>query len=166
MAAINQSNAQNITPFLWFDGRVEEAINFYTSIFPDSEVINMNRLPGEVPGRVGKVMTGSFRLNGSEFMILDGGPMFTASPAISFFVKCETQQDVDHYWEKLPADGGSTSQCGWLTDKFGITWQIVPNALGELMYKTDPAKAQNVMKAMMKMTKLEIAALKKAYDEA
>ncbi|MDB5016412.1 MAG: Glyoxalase superfamily enzyme [Mucilaginibacter sp.] len=157
------TNSQQIAPFLWFDGKVEEAVYFYTAIFKNSKIINMNYLPGDVPGAKGKVMTASFMLNGIEFMILDGGPMFTPSPAISFFVKCETQQEVDHYWEKL-SEGGKINQCGWLDDKFGITWQIVPNALGRLMGDPDRVKANKVMNAMMKMTKLDIAGLEMAYN--
>jgi predicted 3-demethylubiquinone-9 3-methyltransferase (glyoxalase superfamily) len=156
---------QQITPFLWFDGRVEEALNFYTSVFPNSEIVNMNRLPGEVPGHSGKVMTATFRLNDVEFMILDGGPMFKFNEAVSFFVKCETQTEVDHLWNSLTADGGQPSQCGWLKDQYGVSWQIVPNALGRLMGNPNPAKAQNVMKAMMQMGKLDIAALEKACEE-
>ncbi len=156
---------QQITPFLWFDGRVEEALNFYTSVFPNSEIVNMSRLPAEVPGHSGKVMMGTFKLNGVEFMILDGGPMFKFTEATSFYVKCETQAEVDHLWNALTADGGQPSQCGWLKDKYGVSWQIVPNALGRLMSSPNPAKAQNVMKAMMQMHKLDIAALEKAYEE-
>jgi predicted 3-demethylubiquinone-9 3-methyltransferase (glyoxalase superfamily) len=157
------TKGQRIAPFLWFNGRVEEAVKFYTSVFKDAQILNMSRLPGETPGVKGKAQMAVFRLNGVEFMMLDGGPMFTPSPAISFFVKCETQEEVDYYWEKL-SEGGQTNQCGWLDDKFGITWQIVPDALSRLMGDPDPVKAKNVMNAMMKMTKLDIAALKKAYD--
>jgi predicted 3-demethylubiquinone-9 3-methyltransferase (glyoxalase superfamily) len=158
------TTTQRITPFLWFDGRLEEAVNFYTAVFDDAQIVSMSRLPADVPGRDGKVMTATFRLNGVEFYALNGGPMFSFTPAISFFVKCETQQEVDHYWEQLSA-GGSTNQCGWLTDKFGITWQIVPNALGRLMGDPNPVKARNVMNAMLQMTKLDIAGLQAAYDK-
>jgi len=154
---------QRITPFLWFNGRVEEAVNFYTTIFKDAQILNMSRLPGETPGVQGKAQMATFRINGLEMMILDGGPLFTPTPAISFFVKCETQEEVDYYWEKL-SDGGTLSQCGWLDDKFGISWQIVPNALGRLMGDANPVKAKNVMNAMMKMIKLDIATLQAAYD--
>ena len=157
------SSVQKIIPFLWFDGRVEEAVNFYTSIFADAQILNMSHLPGETPGVKGKAQMATFRLNGVEFMILDGGPLFTPTPAISFFVKCETQEEVDHYWEKL-SEGGTTNKCGWLDDKFGISWQIVPNALGRLMGGADPVKAKNVMNAMMQMTKLDIAGLQAAFD--
>jgi predicted 3-demethylubiquinone-9 3-methyltransferase (glyoxalase superfamily) len=157
---------QSITPFLWFDARLEEAVNFYTTVFEDAHIVHMGRLPAESPGRPGKASMATFRLNGVEFYALDGGPEpdFHFSPAISFFVKCETQQQVDHYWDKL-SEGGATNQCGWLTDKFGVTWQIVPNALMQLMGDPNPVKARNVMNAMMKMTKLDIAGLKAAYDK-
>lgn len=154
---------QQITPFLWFNGRVEEAVNFYTSVFKDSQTKSMNRLPAEVPGKGGQVITATLILNGVEFMLLDGGPQFTFSAATSFFVKCETQDEVDHYWEKL-SEGGNKNRCGWLTDKFGVTWQIIPNALGRLMYSADPAKSKRVMEAMMKMDKIEIAELEAAYN--
>ncbi|MDF2431116.1 MAG: hypothetical protein JWP44_747 [Mucilaginibacter sp.] len=157
------TSPQKITPFLWFNGKVEEAVNFYTSVFKDSQILNIRHLPGETPGVKGKAQTAVFTLYGTEFMILDGGPMFTPSPAISFFVKCETQEEVDHYWEKL-SEGGQTNRCGWLTDKYGISWQIIPNALGRLMGDPDPVKAKNVMNAMMTMTKIDIAGLEKAYD--
>lgn len=155
--AINST--QMITPFLWFDGKVEEAIDFYISVFPNSEVVNTHQLPD------GKVLTGTFRLNGVEFMILDGGPLFKFNEAISFFVKCETQQEVDHLWDALTADGGQESRCGWLKDKYGVSWQIVPNALGRLLGDPDPKKAQNVMQAMMKMGKIIIADLEAAHNK-
>ena len=161
--ATTEAAAQNITPILWFNGKVEEALNFYTSIFKDSRIASHHRLPAEVPGRGGQIITATFYLNGMEFMILDGGPQFQMTPATSFFVKCETQEEVDHYWEKL-SEGGHKDRCGWLTDKFGVTWQIVPNALGRLMYGKDPASAKRVMDAMMKMTKIEIAGLETAYQ--
>ncbi len=163
MATVGHNAPQNITPFLWFNGGVEDALKFYTDVFPNSEIVSQHRLPAEVPGQSGKVLTATFRLNGLEFMAIDGGPAFSFTMAISFFVKCETQQEVDHYWEKLSADGGKTSQCGWLTDKFGVSWQIVPNILGKLMYSASPEKAKNVMNAMLKMTKLDIAGLEAAY---
>eukprot|EP01037_Dinobryon_pediforme_P003732 gene3732-3778_t len=157
--------SQQITPFLWFDGRVEEAIELYTSVFPNSHVLNINRLPAEVPGHNGKIITAAFVLNGVEFMILDGGPQFKLNESVSFFVKCETQEEVDHLWNSLTADGGKESRCGWLKDKFGVSWQIVPNVLGRLMGAPDRARAQNVMQAMMKMAKLDIAGLQAAYDK-
>jgi len=158
--------AQMITPFLWFDGRLEEAVNFYTTVFEDAHIVHMGRLPAEAPNKQGKASMATFRLNGIEFYALDGGPVkdFHFTPAISFFAKCETQQQVDHYWEKL-SEGGSTNQCGWLTDKFGVTWQIVPNALQRLMGDPNPVKARSVMSAMPQMTKSDIAELKAAYDK-
>ena len=155
---------QKITPFLWFDGRVEEAVNFYTSVFKNSEVVNMTRLPADAPGHNGKVMVATINLNGVEFMLLDGGPMFKFTEAISFFVHCEDQEEVDHFWNKLTTDGGQESQCGWLKDKYGVSWQIVPNALGQLMGDPNRVKAGNVMKAMLQMKKIDIAGLQAAYD--
>lgn len=148
---------QKITPFLWFDGQAEEAVNFYTSLFKDSKVVNMNRMPD------GKVISATFLLNGQEFMALNGGPMFKFTEAISLFVKCDTQTEIDSMWEKL-SEGGSQGRCGWLKDKFGLSWQIVPPVLGELMGDKDPAKSQRVMQAMLKMDKIIIQDLKDAYD--
>jgi predicted 3-demethylubiquinone-9 3-methyltransferase (glyoxalase superfamily) len=157
--------AQKITPFLWFDGRVEEAINFYTSVFKNTEVVSMSRLPAEVPDRKGNVIMATIRLNGLELMLLDGGPMFKFTEAISLFVHCETQEEVDKLWDVLTADGGEPGPCGWLKDKFGLSWQIVPNALGKLMGDPNRAKAANVQKAMMQMKKIDIAGLEAAYDK-
>lgn len=154
---------QKITPFLWFDDKAEEAMNFYTSIFKNSKILGLNRLPEGTPGPAGKVITGTFELEGQELMALNGGPEFKFNEAISFFVNCETQEEVDYYWDKLSA-GGEKSQCGWLKDKFGLSWQIVPTALGRLMGDPDPVKSARVMQAMLKMTKLDIAALQRAYD--
>ncbi|MBO9702857.1 MAG: VOC family protein [Sporocytophaga sp.] len=148
---------QKITPFLWFDGQAEEAVNFYTSLFKDSKIVNMSRMPD------GKVMSATFLLNGQEFMALNGGPMFKFTEAISLFVKCETQAEIDNFWEKL-SEGGSKSRCGWLKDKFGLSWQIIPPVLGELMGDKDPAKSQRVMQAMLKMDKIIIQDLKDAYN--
>jgi len=148
---------QKITPFLWYNGQVEEAVNFYTSIFKKSKILSMNRMPD------GKVMTSTFQLEGQDFMALDGGPQFKFTPAISFFVDCKTQEEVDELWEKLSV-GGRKDRCGWLQDKFGLSWQIIPTALGELMYDKDPAKSQRVMQAMLKMTKIEIKKLEEAYN--
>jgi predicted 3-demethylubiquinone-9 3-methyltransferase (glyoxalase superfamily) len=159
------STGQKITPFLWFDGKVEEAVNFYTSVFKNSEVVNITRLPGDTPGQNGKVMIATIILNGIEFMLLDGGPMFKFTEAISFFVHCKTQEEVDHLWNKLTADGGQESQCGWLKDKYGVSWQIVPNALGQLMGDPNRVKAKNVMNAMLKMKKIDVAELQAAYDK-
>jgi len=159
-----EKSTQSITPFLWFDGHVEEAVKFYTSVFKNSEVVQIHRLPAEVPGRDGKIMTATIRLNGVEFMLLDGGSKFKFTEAVSFFVKCETQQEVDHLWNSLTADGGKESQCGWLKDKYGVSWQVIPNALGWLMGDPNPVKARNVMNAMLQMKKIDIAGLQAAYD--
>ncbi|QMV40673.1 VOC family protein [Cohnella cholangitidis] len=147
---------QKISPFLWFDGRAEEAMNFYTSIFNDSQIISVNRNGTEV-------FSGTFQLEGQQFMALNGGPHFKFSPAISLFVDCETQQEVDELWEKLSA-GGEQQKCGWLQDKFGVSWQIIPNALGRLLNSNDAEKSQRVMQAMLQMDKIDIAKLQQAYD--
>jgi predicted 3-demethylubiquinone-9 3-methyltransferase (glyoxalase superfamily) len=154
---------QKITPFLWFDGKAEEAMNFYTSIFKNSKVGNVTRYGDAGPGPKGSVMSATFELEGQEFFALNGGPHFKFTPAISFFVKCETQKEVDEFWEKLSA-GGKTNQCGWLQDKYGLSWQIVPNILGELLQDEDAEKSTRVMKAMMKMEKLDIKGLEKAHQ--
>lgn len=153
---------QKITPFLWFDNQAEEAMNFYLSVFKDSKVTRVNRYGEAGPGPAGSVMSAEFQLNGANFYALNGGPVFKFSPATSFFIHCETQEEVDHYWNKL-SEGGKPNRCGWLDDKFGVTWQVVPNALGELMNDKDRRKANNVMRAMMGMTKIDIAQLKEAY---
>ena len=155
---------QKITPFLWFDDRAEEAMKFYTSVFKNSQIGTVTRMGDDVPGPKGKVMAGTFQIEGQEFMVLNGGPEFKFTEAISFFVHCETQEEVDELWEKLSA-GGEKSQCGWLKDKFGVSWQIVPNILGELMSDPDAEKARRVTQAMLKMTKLDIKLLKQAYDQ-
>jgi len=155
---------QKITPFLWFDGKAEEAMNFYTSIFPNSKIGSVMRYGDARPGPKGSVMSCTFQLDGQEFMALNGGPHFKFSPAISFFVNCQTQAEVDELWEKLSA-GGKTNQCGWLDDKFGVSWQIIPTALGQMLQDKDPAKANRVMKAMLQMTKIDINGLKKAYEQ-
>lgn len=154
---------QKITPFLWFDSNAEEAMKFYTSIFKDSKIKNISRYGEAGPGPKGTVMVGTFQLEGQEFMALNGGPQFTFSPAISFLVNCETQQEVDELWDEL-SEGGRKDQCGWLKDKYGVSWQIVPTVLGELMRDKDAEKSKRVMKAMLQMTKLDIEGLKKAYD--
>ena len=148
---------QTITPFLWFDDQAEEAVNFYVSIFKDAKVLNV------APGPDGKVLSATFELNGQEFIALNGGPMFSFTPAISFFIKCETQAEVDYYWEKLTA-GGTEEPCGWLKDKFGLSWQVIPNALGELLGDPDREKAGRALQAMFQMKKIEIAALRSAFD--
>jgi predicted 3-demethylubiquinone-9 3-methyltransferase (glyoxalase superfamily) len=154
---------QKITPFLWFDDQAEEAVNFYTSIFKNSRIGSISRYGEEGPGGKGKVMTATFQLDGQEFMALNGGPVFTFSPAVSFFVNCETQEEVDELWERL-SEGGEKGQCGWLKDKFGVSWQIVPTILGELLNDPDAEKASRVTKAMLQMNKLDIKILKQAYE--
>jgi predicted 3-demethylubiquinone-9 3-methyltransferase (glyoxalase superfamily) len=160
------SAVSRITPFLWFDDKAGEAMHFYTSVFRNSKPGDVRRYGAAGPGKPGSVMTVSFELEGQRFYALNGGPHFKFTPAVSFFVDCETQAEIDRYWEKLAADGGATNRCGWLTDQFGVTWQIVPSLLGRLLGDADPKKAGAVMQAMMQMTKLDIAALQRAYDSA
>lgn len=159
---------QKITPFLWFDDQAEDAVNFYISIFKNSKIVSVARYGEEgakVSGRLqGTVMTVTFQLDGQEFIALNGGPHFTFSPAISFFVSCETQEEVDELWDKL-SEGGEIEQCGWLKDKYGVSWQIVPTVLGELLNDPDPVKSKRVMKAMLQMNKIDIAKLKQAYEQ-
>jgi len=152
-----------ITPFLWFNDQAEEAMNFYLSIFKNSKQVSVSRYGDAGPGPKGSVMVAKFQLDGQDFMALNGGPTFTLSPAVSFVVSCKTQEEVDEYWEKLSA-GGATNQCGWLTDKFGLSWQVVPTALGEMLADKDRERSSRVMKAMLQMTKIDIAALRHAYD--
>ncbi len=155
---------QKISPFLWFDDQAEEAVNFYTSIFKNSKILNVTRY-GEVgPGPKDSVMTVAFQLEGQEFMALNGGPHFKFTEAISFVVKCKTQEEVDDLWEKLSEGGGEKIQCGWLKDKYGVSWQIVPTILGEMISDPNRAKSQRVMEAMLKMKKIEIEGLKRAYS--
>ena len=156
---------QKITPFLWFDHQAEQAAEFYTSIFPSSKVTKVVRYGEAGPGPAGSAMTVAFELEGQAFVALNGGPHFQFSEAISFVVNCQTQEEVDRYWDQLSA-GGTPVQCGWLKDKFGLSWQIVPTALPELLGDPDPRKSQRVMKAMMTMKKLDIAALEQARDNA
>ncbi len=154
---------QKITPFLWFDGKAEEAMNFYTSIFRNSKVRDVMRYGDAGPGPKGSVMSATFEIEGQEFIALNGGPAYSFTPAISFFVKCETQEEVDGLWAKLSASG-KTQQCGWLQDKFGLSWQIVPTILGKLLQDKDRQKANRVMEAMLGMVKLDIKELQRAYD--
>ena len=154
---------QKITPFLWFDGKAEEAMNFYVSIFKNSKVGRITRYGEAGPGPKDTVMSATFQLEGQEFFALNGGPQFTFTPAISFFVNCETQQEVDELWEKLSA-GGRKDRCGWLQDKYGLSWQIVPSVLGKLLGDKDAVKAKRVMQAMLQMDKLDIKGLQEAYD--
>jgi predicted 3-demethylubiquinone-9 3-methyltransferase (glyoxalase superfamily) len=157
---------QRITPFLWFDGQAEEAAKFYVAIFPNSKVGSTSRYGEGGPGPKGSVMTVAFELDGLSFTALNGGPLFKFTEALSLVVHCETQAEVDHYWNKL-SDGGGEVQCGgWLKDKYGLSWQIVPNALMEFIQDKDPAKSQRVMAAMMQMKKIDIAGLKAAYAAA
>ena len=159
--------AQKITPFLWFDNQAEEAVNFYTSIFENSKIGSAARYDEEgskAAGRPkGSVMTVAFQLAGQDFVALNGGPVFKFSEAVSFVVNCESQKEVDHFWEKLSA-GGEEVQCGWLKDKFGLSWQVVPTVLSEMLQDKDAQKAKRVMSAMLKMKKLDIAELKRAYE--
>ena len=155
---------KKITPFLWFDDQAEEAMNFYVSIFKNSKILNISRYGDDMPGPKGKVITATFVLDGQEFMALNGGPSFKFTEAISLFVNCETQEEVDGLWEKL-TEGGEEVQCGWLKDKYGMSWQIVPTILGELMSDPDPVRAQRVTQAMLKMKKIEIAGLQQAYEQ-
>jgi predicted 3-demethylubiquinone-9 3-methyltransferase (glyoxalase superfamily) len=154
---------QKITPFLWFDGKAEEAMNFYVSIFKSAKVGKVRRYGAAGPGPKGSVMSAEFQLEGQDFMALNGGPHYKFTPAISFFVSCKTQKEVDDFWEKLSA-GGEIQMCGWLTDKFGLSWQIIPAVLGELLGDPDPAKAGRAMKAMLQMKKIDIEGLKRAVD--
>ncbi len=149
---------------LWFDGQAEEAANFYVSIFKNSRITAISHYGEGGPGPKGSVMVVGFALDGQDFTALNGGPMFKFNEAISLMVNCETQAEIDHYWDKLTADGGRPVQCGWLKDKFGISWQIVPTVIAALMQDKDPAKSQAVMAAIMQMVKLDIAALQKAFD--
>jgi len=139
---------QKITPFLWFDGKAEEAMKFYVSIFKNSKLLGANQ----------------FQLEGQKFLVLNGGPQFTFTPAVSFFINCETQQEVDELWEKL-SEGGEKGRCGWLKDKYGLSWQVIPSILGNLLHDNDPAKAKRVMNAMLQMNKIDINGLKQAYDQ-
>ena len=154
---------QKITPFLWFDNQAEEAMDFYLSVFKNSKRLTVSRYGEAGPGPKGSVMVASFELDGQKFMALNGGPHHKFTPAVSFMVNCETQQEVDEYWEKL-CEGGAPIQCGWLTDKFGLSWQIVPTLLFKLMSDSDPEKSNRVMQAMLQMTKMDIAKLQEAYD--
>lgn len=154
-----------IVPSLWFDHQAEEAMRFYVSIFENSKIGTIARYSEAGPGPAGSVMTVTFELDGQEFMAINGGPVFTFSPAISFLVNCETQAEVDYFWEKL-SEGGSKEQCGWLKDKYGVSWQIVPTLLGRLMQDKDAEKSRRVAETMLKMQKLDIQALQQAYDQA
>jgi len=155
---------QKITPFLWFDDNAEQAMNFYVSIFENSKVVNVARYGEAGPGRKGTVMTAEFQLEGQKFVALNGGPHFKFTEAISFSVNCETQEEIDEMWENL-SEGGEESQCGWLKDKYGLSWQVVPAILVELLLDKDPEKSQRVMQAMLQMKKIDIETLKQAYEQ-
>ena len=148
---------QKITPFLWFDNNIEEAIELYTSVFKNAKVGDITHMPG-----MDKAFAATFELEGQQFMALNGGPMFKFTEAVSFYVNCETQQEIDYYWERLTADGGTESRCGWLKDKFGLSWQIIPHNLNQLLFNEDQAKAKKAMDAMMQMGKLDISVLEAA----
>jgi predicted 3-demethylubiquinone-9 3-methyltransferase (glyoxalase superfamily) len=159
---------QRITPCLWFDSQAEEAVNFYISVFKNSKILTVARY-GEAGAKVsgrpkGSVMTVTFKLDGQEFMALNGGPIFKFTEAISFIVNCKTQKEIDELWEKL-SEGGEKGVCGWLKDKYGLSWQVVPTAMGKMMKDADPAKLERVMKAVLQMTKLDIKTLKQAYGQ-
>jgi predicted 3-demethylubiquinone-9 3-methyltransferase (glyoxalase superfamily) len=157
--------AQKITPFLWFDNQAEEAANFYVSIFKNSKITNIARYGETGPGPKGSVMTVAFQLEGQDFTALNGGPIYKFTSAISFVVSCRTQEEIDELWGKL-TKGGKEVQCGWLTDKYGLSWQIVPTAMGELMSSGNAKKSEAVMKAMLQMVKLDVKKLKEAYERA
>ena len=154
---------QKITPFLWFDNQAEEAINFYTSIFKNSRVKDVTRFGEGGPAPAGSLMTASFELEGQEFIALNGGPMFKFTEAISFSISTETQEETDYFWNKLTSGGGQESQCAWLKDKFGLSWQVIPASIGELLTDADPAKAGRVGQALMAMQKLDLATLQRAH---
>jgi predicted 3-demethylubiquinone-9 3-methyltransferase (glyoxalase superfamily) len=155
---------QKVTPFLWFDNQAEEAARFYTSVFKNSRLGEIGRYGEGGPAPAGSVMTVTFTLDGQEFIALNGGPHFKFTEAVSFFIRCETQQEVDEFWEKL-SEGGEKSRCGWLKDRFGLSWQVMPTALGEMLQDKDPRKSRRVMEAMLQMEKLDIERLRRAYEQ-
>jgi predicted 3-demethylubiquinone-9 3-methyltransferase (glyoxalase superfamily) len=159
-----QKITPKISPFLWFNDKAEEAANFYVAVFGNSKIVDVKRYGEGGPGPKGSVMLVSFEIEGQRFNALNGGPTYSFTPAVSFVVNCEDQREVDHYWDKLTSDGGKPVQCGWLTDKYGLSWQIVPTALLELMSSNDPQKNARVMGAMMQMVKLDIAKLRAAAE--
>jgi predicted 3-demethylubiquinone-9 3-methyltransferase (glyoxalase superfamily) len=156
--------AHKISPFLWFDSNAEEAANFYVSVFKNSEILEVSRSGEGGPGPAGQAFVVNFNLDGQEFKALNGGPMFKFTEAVSFMIDCADQAEVDYYWDKL-TEGGEESQCGWLKDRFGLSWQVTPTNLGDLIGGPDPVKANRAMQAMLKMTKLDIATLQAAYDQ-
>jgi predicted 3-demethylubiquinone-9 3-methyltransferase (glyoxalase superfamily) len=153
-----------ITPFLWYDNQAEDAATLYTSIFPNSRITRVTRYGESGPGPAGSAMTVVFELDGQEFIALNGGPIFEFTEAVSFSIDCSSQEEVDHYWERL-SEGGEESQCGWLKDRFGLSWQVNPRVLGDMLSDPDPARARRVMEAMLRMKKIEIAELRRAYEE-
>jgi len=155
---------QKITPFLWFNDKAEEAVDFYLSVFKNSKVTRVNRYADTEHGKKGSVMSISFVLDGQEFAALNGGPYYTITPGISFVINCASQEEIDYYWEKL-SEGGKIQQCGWLTDKYGVTWQVVPTVLLELLNSNDTVRTQRVTEAMLKMIKLDISVLEQAYNQ-
>jgi len=157
---------QKITTFLWFKDNAEEAVNLYCSLFKNSKVVSITRYPDSFPDPMmkGKVLTAVFELDGQQYMAIDGGPQFPFTEAISLYVNCDDQEEIDRLWYKLTENGGKEGQCGWLKDKYGLSWQIIPPILGKLLNDPDPAKSQRVMQAMMKMHKIDIGALKTAYE--
>jgi len=157
------SPKQKITTYLWFDQEAEEAANLYTSIFKNSKILNVARYGDAGPGPKGTAMTVNFQLDGQEFIALNGGPMYRFTEAISLLVDCETQEEVDRLWNKLTADGGEESMCGWLKDKFGLSWQIIPSALFRLMSDPDPEKSKRVVEAMLQMKKIDVPTLERAH---
>jgi predicted 3-demethylubiquinone-9 3-methyltransferase (glyoxalase superfamily) len=163
-----RENMQKITPFLWFDDQAEDAVKFYTSLFKNSKIGRIFHYTEEAAEKtdraVGSVLTIEFEIEGQKFVALNGGPLFKFNESVSFVVNCETQEEVDYFWEKLTADGGEESQCGWLKDKFGLSWQVTPTVLIDMLHDKDPEKAERVMKAMLQMQKIEIPKLKAAYD--
>jgi predicted 3-demethylubiquinone-9 3-methyltransferase (glyoxalase superfamily) len=159
------SSKQKITTYLWFDNNAEEAMKFYVSIFKNSKILEVVRYGEAGPGPKGTVMAGTFQLEGQEFMALNGGPQFKFTEAISLLVNCETQEEVDDLWKKLTAGGGAPSQCGWLKDKFGLSWQIIPSVLLKMLADKDAKKSKRVMEAMLQMSKIDIKKLKQAYEQ-
>ena len=157
---------QKITPFLWFDHQAEEAAKFYVSLFKNSNILNIARYGKGAPVPKGTVMTVDFVLEGERFIALNGGPMFKFTEAVSFLVNCESQDEVDMLWRKLTSNGGAEGQCGWLKDKYGLSWQIIPTALGQMLSDPDPEKAQRVMSAMLKMKKINVETLRQAYCQS
>jgi predicted 3-demethylubiquinone-9 3-methyltransferase (glyoxalase superfamily) len=153
---------QKITPFLWFDGKAEEAANFYVSTFKNAKIVSVSRYGEGAPAPKGSAMSATIEIDGQEFIAFNGGPMFKFTEAISLFVKCDSQEEIDHLWEKL-SEGGQKQRCGWLKDKYGVSWQIIPPVLGQMLQDKDPAKSRRVMQAMLQMDKIDIAGLKKAY---